>query len=113
MNRRTFLSATVIMLVGGATLSKFKPIVGAAAGPVTTDAVGDQVQQLPKDELPEFANTDDTGRLYRYAVEHADELQYIPCTCGCANIGHKSNRDCYVKSFNRDGSVTFTSHAAT
>ena len=113
MNRRRFFSASAAMLVGSAALSTFKPIGAVTAGPVTTDSVGDQVQQLPKGQLPEFAHTDDTRQLYRYAVEHADELQYIPCTCGCANIGHQSNRDCYVKSFDADGSVTFTSHAAT
>ena len=52
-------------------------------------------------------------RLYRYALEHGDELQYIPCFCGCGRFGHRNNQDCYIKSFNRDGTVTFTSHAAT
>src|SRR2546428_13686715 len=83
------------------------------AEPVTTDAIGDQVQRLPKGQLPEFAGTGDTQRLYRYAVEHGDEVQYIPCFCGCYRFGHKSNRDCYIKSFNPDGTLTFTSHAAT
>ena len=83
------------------------------AGSVTRDAIGDKVQTLPKGELPEFARTSDTRRLYQYAVDHGDELQYIPCTCGCVRAGHKSNRDCYIKSFNKDGTLTFTSHAAT
>ena len=86
---------------------------GTTAAPVTTDAIGDQVQRLPKGQLPEFAGTGDTQRLYRYAVEHGDEVQYIPCFCGCYRFGHKSNRDCYIKSFNPDGTLTFTSHAAT
>ena len=86
---------------------------GTTAEPVTTDAIGDQVQRLPKGQLPEFAGTGDTQRLYRYAVEHGDEVQYIPCFCGCYRFGHKSNRDCYIKSFNPDGTLTFTSHSAT
>lgn len=87
----------------------------ALAGPVTIDKIGDQVQTLPKGELPEFAGPGTPGirTLYQYAVEHGDELQYIPCFCGCVNFGHKSNRDCYIKSANRDGTLTFTSHAAT
>lgn len=86
-----------------------------AAGPVTTDDIGDQVQTLPKGQLPDFAGpgTPDIRRLYQYAVEHGNELQYIPCFCGCYRFGHKSNRDCYIKAFNRDGTLTFTSHAAT
>ena len=57
--------------------------------------------------------TGEIQRLYRYAVEHGDELQYIACFCGCYRFGHKSNRDCYVKAFNAGGTLTFTSHAAT
>ena len=86
----------------------------AGSGPsVTTDAIGDQVQTLPKGQLPVFAGSGEIRDLYRYAVEHGDELQYMPCFCGCGRFGHQSNRDCYIKAFNADGSLTFTSHAAT
>ncbi len=80
---------------------------------VTTDAIGDQGQPMSKGQLPEFARTGESGRPYRYAAEHGDELQYIPCFCGCYRFGHKSNRDCYIKAFHRDGTLNFTSHAAT
>jgi hypothetical protein len=109
MDRRAFL---YVAAAAGATLA----LPGRArGGPVTIDAIGDQVQTVPKGRLPDFAGPSlpDIHRLYAYAVEHGDEMQYIPCTCGCARFGHKSNRDCYVKSFNRDGTLTFTSHAAT
>jgi hypothetical protein len=111
MKRRAFVygaGATAVAAVVGWQLWPAR-----AAAPVTTDAIGDKVQTLPKGQVPMFAETGDTARLYRYAVEHGDELQYIPCTCGCERFGHKSNRDCYVKSFNGDGTLTFTSHAAT
>ena len=109
MRRRTFVG----MAVGATRLLFVSRRV--MAGSVTTDAIGDMVQTLPKGELPQFAGpgTPDIRRLYQYAVDHGDDLQYIPCTCGCARFGHKSNRDCYVKSFNKDGTLTFTSHAAT
>ena len=107
MNRRTFMSGTLVT-AGSLLLSR-----RSLAGPITVDAIGDQVQTVAKGQLPEFAGTGETQRLYRYAVEHGDELQYIPCFCGCGKFGHKSNRDCYVKASNRDGSLTFTSHAAT
>ena len=113
MNRRLFLyggGAAVAVVAGGWGL-----LAGRSAGeaPVTTDAIGDQVQTLPRGQLPRFARTADTQRLYRYAVEHGDELQYFPCFCGCYKFGHASNRDCYIKAFNGDGTLTFTSHAAT
>ena len=109
MRRRTFVgiaAAGVGLLLGPRRM---------LAGPVTTDAIGDMVQTVPKGELPQFAGpgTPDIRRLYQYAVDHGDELQYIPCTCGCGRFGHKSNRDCYIKSFNKDGTLTFTSHSAT
>ena len=109
MRRRTFIYGAA--MTAGALLVPGR----SPGGPVTTDAIGDQVQTLPKGQLPEFAGprTPETQRLYRYAVERGDELQYIPCFCGCGSFGHKSNRDCYIKAFNRDGTVTFTSHAAT
>jgi len=109
MNRRRFLSTAI--LAGGVLAAPRR----LPAGPVTTDAIGDQVQTLPKGQLPDFAGpgTPDIRRLYQYAVEHGDELQYIPCFCGCYRFGHKSNLDCYIKSSNKNGTLTFTSHAAT
>lgn len=106
MRRRMFF-ATLVGVGAGLGFSR-----RSVAGPITRDAIGDQVQTLPKGQLPEFASTPDVQRLYRYAVER-DELRYFPCFCGCYRFGHKSNRDCYIKAFNKDGTLTFTSHAAT
>ena len=88
---------------------------GSADAQIVRDEVGDYVQTLPKGELPAFARsrTQDNTDLYRYAVEHGEELKYIPCYCGCGNIGHTSNRACYIKREYPDGRKTFTSHAAT
>lgn len=112
MKRRAFLYAA-----GGAAAAALAawPLwpTGGSAGPVTTDTIGDQVQTLPRGQWPAFARTADIQRLYRYALEHGDDLQYMPCFCGCGRFEHKNNRDCYIKALNRDGTVTFTSHAAT
>ena len=107
MRRRTFLVAAAVGALGCARPGSAHP------APVTTDAAGDFVQTLSRTDLPRFADTPDLRRLYRYAVERGEELRSIPCYCGCADIGHRSNRDCYVKSMNADGTLTFTSHAAT
>jgi hypothetical protein len=107
MRRRTFIG------LAASGIGILNIIPGRIFAGVTRDAIGDMVERLPKGELPEFARTPDTRRLYQYAVDHGDELQYIPCTCGCVRVGHKSNRDCYIKAFNKDGTLTFTSHAAT
>ena len=85
------------------------------AGPVTIDKIGDQGQTVPRGQLLDFAGPDTLGmrRLYQYAVEHGDALQYIPCCCGCVNFGHRSNRDCSFTFFSADGTLTFPNRAAT
>lgn len=115
MKRRAFLYGAFAAAGAGLVTWQVWPSAGGSAGTsgVTTDSIGDQVQRLPRGELPQFASTADLQRLYRYAVEHGDELQYVPCFCGCYRFGHKSNHDCYIKAEGADGTVTFTSHAAT
>ena len=47
---------------------------------------------------------------YRYAVDHRAELQYIPCYCGCGDIDHVSNWDCFVDELRADGTVLLSDH---
>jgi hypothetical protein len=109
LTRRFFLRG-----IGVLTLSAAPGCSGSTPGsPVTKDKFGDQMQTLPRGQFPVFADTVEIQALYQYAVEQGDELQYIPCSCGCGGFGHTSNRDCYIKSFNADDTLTFTSHAAT
>ena len=90
------------------------PFAAASAqdDPVTVDRIGDQVQTRAGGALPVFAGTGDTATLYRFARERGDVLQWMPCTCGCAKLGHTSNRSCYIKAESGDR-TTWTSHAAT
>jgi uncharacterized protein with PCYCGC motif len=113
MKRRGFLYGTGATAIVAMATWQLWPARSEPAAPVTTDAIGDQVQTLPRDQVPIFAERREIASLYRYAAEHGDELQYIPCFCGCVRFGHRSNRDCYIKSVNADGTLTFTSHAAT
>ncbi len=81
---------------------------------MTIDRYGDSVQTVGRGDLPEFVRgLPEIGGVYRFATDHANDLEYIPCFCGCKNIGHRSNRDCYIKGFNGDATVTYTSHGAT
>ena len=110
LSRRALLRALGIFVAGGAL-----SVRESLAGPVTVDQFGDQNQALPRGQLPDFAKSrgQKVEELYRFAVEQGKSLESIPCFCGCRNIGHKSNRDCYIKSENRDGTLTYTSHSAT
>lgn len=51
---------------------------------------------------------------YDYAVQHSDDLQYIPCFCGCGqHSGHMSVHDCFVKYGHLTGGpVAFDDHGA-
>jgi len=84
----------------------------ATGDPVTTDAIGDRVQTRGGGALPVFAGAGDTATLYRFARDRGDVLRWMPCTCGCAELGHTSNRSCYIKS-EAGERTTWTSHAAT
>lgn len=70
---------------------------------------------MPHGQLPEFARSGGTKVLepYGYALQDSEAPDYIPCFCGCKNFGHRNNRDCHIKSMDRDGTVTYRSHAAT
>lgn len=48
---------------------------------------------------------------YRFAVANPEILSQYPCYCGCGNMGHESNLDCFVQEFKEDGSIVFDDHA--
>lgn len=46
--------------------------------------------------LDAFAPKDSVKEAYRFAVDHPEVLDYMPCYCGCDEDGHTSNTDCFV-----------------
>jgi len=113
VKRRYVLTGAVAMAAGGVVWWLASPQSGT--GGVTTDQYGDRVQTLPRGPLPEFARSGgpEVEQVYRFALEQGEALESVPCFCGCVKIGHRHNRDCYIKSVNRDGTITYTSHGAT
>lgn len=66
-------------------------------------------------EMPDYVQqaAPEVQEAYRFAVANPEALEHIPCYCGCNSLGHINNAECYVKTFNPDGSVTeFDNHAA-
>ena len=52
--------------------------------------------------------------LYEFQVTHGDLMRWMPCFCGCGQTAeHRSNRDCYIRRVNADGSVVFDPMAPT
>jgi hypothetical protein len=48
---------------------------------------------------------------YQFNAANPDIMQDIPCYCGCGNIGHTSNYDCYVSDVDANGSIAIDNHA--
>lgn len=48
---------------------------------------------------------------YQFAAANPDVMKNIPCYCGCGNIGHTSNYDCYISDEDAQGKLTFDNHA--
>jgi Protein of unknown function with PCYCGC motif len=115
LQRRTFLKHTAIGLgvaaVGGSVVWW---VLAPAESPQRRTPSGDLLETVPLGGLPSFAMKagPEAQEMYRYAAANGETLQYIPCFCGCQNIGHRSNADCYVADKRPDGRLTFTSHGA-
>jgi len=50
---------------------------------------------------------------YATAVLHREELQYIPCYCGCGGLGHTAVIDCFIAEVTPEGRVIYDTHAST
>ena len=48
---------------------------------------------------------------YQFNVANPEVMKNIPCYCGCGNIGHTSNYDCYVSQVDDKDNITFDNHA--
>jgi hypothetical protein len=48
---------------------------------------------------------------YQFNAANPSIMKDIPCYCGCGDIGHTSNYDCYVSAVDASGNITFDNHA--
>lgn len=53
-----------------------------------------------------------TQAAYAYALARPDVLQWLPCYCGCAASGHRSNLDCFFVRREVGGSYVYEEHAS-
>ena len=59
-------------------------------------------------KLPSYAYTNAlTLKAYKFATEHPEVLEQIPCYCNCGMMGHRFLRDCFIHD---DG--TYDEHAS-
>jgi hypothetical protein len=86
-------------------------LVGCSTGLSSGDA-GDALIAWPaEDRWPELFHqaSPRIQETYRFAVANQDLLQWMPCFCGCGQMGHTSNATCYVQEMRDDGSVVLDS----
>lgn len=92
-------------------LAVLVPILAACGG---SDGSGEKELTLaPESALPDFVSNapPQVKEAYQFAIANPDVLEAFPCYCGCGQMGHESNRDCYIKEIQPDGSMVFENHA--
>ncbi|MEK6754422.1 MAG: PCYCGC motif-containing (lipo)protein [Chloroflexota bacterium] len=68
---------------------------------------------LPLDQMPMDVQSAPVSvqEAYQFASVNPDIMKDIPCYCGCGDIGHTSNYDCYVSNAEDKNNITFDDHA--
>lgn len=71
------------------------------------------LHMMPLDEMPAEVQAAPVvvQQAYQFNAANPDVMKDIPCYCGCGNVGHTSNYDCYVSSDDGNGKLTFDNHA--
>lgn len=84
--------------------------VSACSGSGASDV---HLVMSPLDQMPADVQSAPVAvqEAYQFNTGNPEIMQAIPCYCGCGDIGHTSNYDCYVSNVDASGKVTFDSHA--
>lgn len=98
---RKFLCALMIAFIALASLP-------ACVSQQSTDLNMMSMDQMPA-EVQSAPVT--VQEAYQFAAANPDVMKNIPCYCGCGDIGHTSNYDCYVSNVDASGKITFDNHA--
>ena len=99
---RKFLFLSIILILLSTSISS-----------CSTQSKSSDLHMMSMDQMPsEVQSAPMTVQTaYQFAAANPDIMKDIPCYCGCGNIGHTSNYDCYVSNVDEKDSVTFDNHA--
>lgn len=103
LKARTLLFLSIIVVLLSTTISACS----------TSNSSDIHLYMMPLDQMPaEVQSAPVTVQeAYRFASINPDVMKDIPCYCGCGNVGHTSNYDCYVADEDAQSSITFDNHA--
>jgi len=79
-----------------AALAKSMPLKGAVGA----------LPPLPRVSFSPARPMEVVQQVFEFAARHPEVLAFVPCYCGCEQLGHTGNHDCFVKSRTANGSVT-------
>lgn len=88
-------------------------ILSSSISACSTQSQSSDLHMMSMDQMPaEVQSAPVTVQIaYQFNAANPDVMKNIPCYCGCGNIGHTSNYDCYVSNVDDKGKVTFDNHA--
>ncbi len=88
-------------------------IFGSLSACSGQSGASEHLEMMSLDKMPAEVQTAPVSvqQAYQFAAANADLMEQIPCYCGCGDIGHTSNYDCYVSGTDEKGVVTFDNHA--
>jgi len=94
-------------------LSNIVVLLTTTISACSTQSQSGDLHMMPLDEMPaEVQSAPVTVQeAYQFAAATPDVMKNIPCYCGCGDIGHTSNYDCYVSDVDSQSKITFDNHA--
>ena len=101
-HRLLFLSIIVVLL---------STTISACTTPSSTEDVHLNMASMDVMPVEVHSAAVTVQEAYQFNVANPDVMKNIPCYCGCGNVGHTSNYDCYVSSVDENGNITFDNHA--
>lgn len=78
----------------------------AKAAPVPLKGAVGPLPPLPRVGYAPARPMEVVQQVFEFAARHPEVLAYMPCYCGCEQLGHKGNHDCFVKGRAANGNVT-------
>ena len=99
--RKLFVFSIIVVLLSAAISSCSAKNESSDLHMMSMDQMPAEVQMAPVT----------VQTAYQFNAANPDIMKNIPCYCGCGNIGHTSNYDCYVSNVDSNGTVTFDNHA--
>jgi hypothetical protein len=100
---RTFLFLLIVLSLAGTAVS--------ACSASQSDQV--HLYMMPLDQMPADVQSAPVTvqEAYQFASINPKVMKNIPCYCGCGDIGHTSNYDCYISDVDANGKIAFDNHA--